>query len=260
MGCRSGGGSRGLEFGAGGKMNAVVLAAGKGVRLRPLTEKIPKVMVKVKGKPLLERVLSKLAEAGIGGFEIVVGYKREVIERHFGAEFMGKQIEYLVQEEQLGTAHAIGMAKNFVHGHFLVASGDVLAESSLFRKLATVDEFDGFDAKVVGRRVEDPWRYGVLVYEGEILKGIVEKPAYGEEPSNMINAGIYRFNEKIFGAIAKTRKSIRGEYEIVDSIKLLMRAGGKVGVVPYSGICLDIGDLDDLERANESALFSGEKN
>ncbi|MFH1224525.1 MAG: sugar phosphate nucleotidyltransferase [Candidatus Diapherotrites archaeon] len=235
-------------------MKAVILAAGRGVRLRPLTEKIPKVMVKVKGKPLLEHVLARLAEAGIGGFEIVVGYRREEIEKHFGKSFAGVPVNYLFQAEQLGTAHAIALARGRVKGNFLVVNADVLVESALFRELATIDEFDDFDVKVVGRTVDDPWRYGVLVEEGGTLRDIVEKPNYGEEPGNLINAGIYRFNQKIFGAIGKTKKSARGEFEIVDSIKILMRAGGKVAVVHYAGACIDIGDLDDLKKANESEL------
>lgn len=235
-------------------MKAVILAAGRGVRLRPLTEKIPKVMVKVKGKPLLEHVLGKLAEAGIDGFEIVVGYRREAIEKHFGNRFSGVPINYLFQAELFGTAHAIALARGRVKGNFLVVNGDVLVESALFRELAAADEFDDFDVKVVGRTVDDPWRYGVLVEENGILRDIVEKPNYGEEPGNLINAGIYRFNMKIFEAIEKTKKSARGEYEIVDSIKILMRAGGKAAIVHYSGACIDVGDLEDLEKANSGAL------
>ncbi|MBU0662178.1 NTP transferase domain-containing protein [Candidatus Micrarchaeota archaeon] len=238
-------------------MKAVVLAAGKGVRLRPLTDKIPKVMVKVKGVPLLEHVLMRLVDAGIEGFEIIVGYKKEAIVEYFGKVFAGLPINYIEQDELLGTAHAIALAEGGVSGNFLVVNGDVLVESTLFRKMME-DENDpleesGFDALVVGREVIDPWRYGVLVYEGEILKDIVEKPEYGTQTGNVINAGIYRFNGKIFPAIRETQESERAEFEIVDSIKLLMKSGGKAGVLLYEGTCLDIGDAEDLKSANEGA-------
>ena len=232
-------------------MKAVVLAAGKGVRLRPLTDKVPKVMVKVKGKPLLERILDKLVEVKIEEIFLVVGYKKEVIEKYFGNEFKGIPVKYLVQERQLGTANAIGLAKDYIKGNFLVLNGDVLVESYLFKELGAVDEFDPYDAVVVGRMVKDPWRYGVIVAENNEIKRIVEKPEPGKEPSNIINAGIYRFNEKIFSAIKMTPVSSREEYEIVDSIKLLIEAGTKIGLKVYDGLCLDIGDADDLKKAEE---------
>jgi len=238
-------------------MKAVVLAAGKGVRLRPLTDKIPKVMVEVKGKPLLGHVLARLVDAGIEGFEIIVGYKKEAIMEYFGNVFAGLPINYIAQEEQLGTAHAVALAEGRVQGNFIVVNGDVLVEGALFKKLM---EGEGdplaegeFDAIVVGRQVDDPWRYGVLVYEGDVLKDIIEKPEYGKQPGNIINAGIYRFNEKIFPAIRETKESERAEFEIVDSIKILMHSGGKAGVLLYEGACIDIGDAEDLKSANESA-------
>lgn len=232
-------------------MKAVVLAAGKGVRLRPITEKIPKVMVKLKGKPLLERILNKLTNTGIEEIVLIVGYKREVIEKYFGDEFNGIPLKYFVQEPQLGTANAILLVENYIKGNFLVLNGDVLVESGLLKELAVVDEFDPYDAIIVGRKVSDPWRYGVLVLEGNDVGGIVEKPAPGEEPSNIINAGIYRFDEKIFPAIKSTQLSQRTEYEIVDSIKLLIEAKAKVGLMLYEGLCFDIGDKEDLRKAEE---------
>jgi len=238
-------------------MKAVVLAAGKGVRLRPLTNNVPKVMVKAKGRPMLEHALSRLAEAGIGGFEIVVGYRSDAIAAHFGNEFAGVPINYITQDEQLGTAHAVALAEGNVEGDFIVTNGDVIVESALYARMISGKKDalsdDGFDALVAGRRVDDPWRYGVLVHEGAALKDIIEKPAYGKQTGNVINAGIYRFNGKIFPAIRETRESERSEYEIVDSIKIMMQSGGKAGVLIYEGACLDIGDAEDLKRANESA-------
>ncbi len=233
-------------------MKAVVLAAGKGVRLRPLTNTVPKAMVKLKGKPLLERTIIELKEAGIEEIIIVVGYLGEVIQKYFGESYEGTPIKYILQVEQKGTAHAIAHAEEFIKENFLVLNADVLVEKDLFKELAVVDEFDSYDAIVVGREVSDPWRYGVLSFnEDELLTGIVEKPVPGKEPSNIINAGIYRFNKKIFGAIKLTEVSERNEYEIVDSIKVMLNADAKIKVRKYAGRCIDIGTKEDLKKAEK---------
>ncbi|MFH1256916.1 MAG: sugar phosphate nucleotidyltransferase [Candidatus Diapherotrites archaeon] len=234
-------------------MKAVVLCAGKGVRLRPLTDKVPKVMVKLSGKPLLERVLEKLDEAGITEACLIVGYKREAVEKHFGKEFKGIKLEYALQEEQMGTAHAIALAEKFVSGEkdFLVLNGDVLALGGLIKQIAEKDEFDDSDALMVARKVPDPWRYGVLVVQLNEVKDIVEKPLFGEEPSDLVNAGIYRFNESIFEAIRQTARSMRGEFEITDSIKNLISLEKKVVFVVSDSPIIDIGSKEDLEKAGK---------
>lgn len=232
-------------------MKVVVLAAGKGIRMRPLTEKVPKVMVKLKGKPILERILEKLVEVGIEEVELIVGYKKEVIEKYFGNEFRGVKLNYFVQPEQVGTANAISLVEGYVKGNFLVMNGDIIVESGLLRELSVVDEFDLYDAIIVGRAVKDPWRYGVLVIKDDEVRGIMEKPSPGKEPSNIINVGLYRFNEKIFDAIRSTEPSTRNEYEVVDSIGILIQRGAKIGFKLYEGLCLDIGDLEDLKQAEQ---------
>ena len=232
-------------------MKAVILAAGKGVRLRPLTDNVPKAMVKLKGKPLLEWNMEILKECGIGEILIVDGYRKEALEKYFGNSYKGIPVKYLFQEKQLGTADAIRLADKFVKGDFLVLSTDVIVEKSLVEELCIIDAFEDYDAIVVGRKVEDPWRYGVLSYGNGELKDIVEKPEPGKEPSSIVNVGIYRFNRKIFGAIKLTEKSERGEYEITDSIKIMLGAGAKVKVLLYKGNCIDIGTKEELEKAEK---------
>src|SRR3989344_8279807 len=231
---------------------AVVLAAGKGVRLRPYTDDRPKVMIDVNGKPLLYYLLRNMKAAGMDEANLIVGYRKEAIEEYFGENFNGMRLNYFVQERQLGTAHAISLVQGYVTKNFIVLSGDVIVESGLIESLSKTDEFDQYDAIVVAREVNDPWRYGCLKVEGEELRGIVEKPAPGSQPSNLINAGIYRFNQKIFPAILMTELSQRNEFEIVDSIMNIIGYGGKVGVRKYSGIVVDVGDEGDLERAKQA--------
>ena len=131
-------------------MKAVILAAGKGVRLRPLTDNVPKAMVKLKGKPLLEWNMEILKECGIGEILIVDGYRKEALEKYFGNSYKGIPVKYLFQEKQLGTADAIRLADKFVKGDFLVLSTDVIVEKSLVEELCIIDSFEDYDAIVVG--------------------------------------------------------------------------------------------------------------
>src|SRR3989338_878060 len=122
-------------------MQAVVLCAGSGIRLRPITDVIPKCMVEVKGKPLAERVLTHLIKAGIEEIHMVVGHKREVIEDHFGPEFNGIKLNYFVEQEPKGTAHAVSLVSDYIKGEFLIANADVLASKNDYRELVRVGPY-----------------------------------------------------------------------------------------------------------------------
>lgn len=232
-------------------MKAVILAGGKGVRLRPLTYDVPKAMLKIGSKPILQRIVENLKAAGITEALMIVGYKKEVIEDFFGEEYKGIKISYFLQKEQLGTAHALSLVEGFVQENFLVLNADVLVESHTLKDMTFEDEFDPFDAVILARHVNDPWRYGCLLVQGNEVKDIIEKPAPGEEPSNMINAGVYRFGQSIFEALKQTDLSERSEFELIEAIKILIKNGKKVGYKNCAGICLDIGDQSDLKRAQE---------
>ncbi len=232
-------------------MQAVVLAAGKGVRMRPLTEQMPKAMIPLAGKPVLERILENLAKAGYTEIHLVVGYMKESIEKKFGEKFQGMKINYFVQEKQLGTAHAMSLVEGFVDDNFVVVNADVLVESELLKDLAKSDEFDLSDAKIVTIEVSDTWRYGCLkIVKGQV-KDIVEKPAPGQEPSHSVNIGVYKFDKLIFAAIKEINLSERNEFELVDAIKELIKAGGTVVPVIYSGFYAHIGDQNDIEQAEK---------
>jgi bifunctional UDP-N-acetylglucosamine pyrophosphorylase/glucosamine-1-phosphate N-acetyltransferase len=228
-------------------LKAVILAAGKGVRMRPLTDKIPKAMVKLRGKPLLEWNMEKIKAMGIAEVAMVVGYKKEAIVKYFKNEWNGMKITYIDQPEQLGTADALKRAKDFVgNDEFLLIHCDVIVSDETFKEIAKKgNEFNDFDVLIAGREVPDPWRYGVLMCEGGKVKGIDEKPAFGEAESNIINAGFYRFTSKIFTELDKVQKSARGEYELPDALRGLMKKN-RVELVMCKGKCFDIGDLEDL--------------
>ncbi len=224
-------------------MKAVVLAAGQGVRMKPLTKDMPKALVELKGKPLLQHVLESLKKAEVKEAVIVIGFKGNLIKKRFGKSFNGMRLRYVVQRIPMGTAHAVLQAKGRTGKRFLVAYCDVIVQAGLWKKLMNVN---GFDAVVALREEKRPERFGVALVEGKMLRQIVEKPKKKIE-SNLVNLGAYLFSDRIFPILRKTRISKRGEFELTDSINAL--AGKeKAGFVVYEGKCLDIGTIDDLRK------------
>lgn len=232
-------------------MKAVVLAAGRGTRMGPLTQNRPKVMLPIANKPVLSHVILSARDAGIKEFVLVVGYRGEIIEQYFGdgSEF-GVSIEYAFQERQSGTADAVSKAEKFVDDRFLVLNGDVIVSPQHIKKLVR----QSGEAVLTAIQVENPSDFGVLeVSDGRVLR-IIEKPQ--NPPTNLANTGIYVFSLKIFDAIKRTKLSARKEYEITDSLQLLIDEGADVGYLTLSGNWLDIGKPWELLDANEYFLSS----
>lgn len=232
-------------------MDAVILAAGEGTRLRPLTSTRPKPMLPVGGKTILEWGLEALAAGGVDKAVIVVGYKKEVISGFFGKEYAGIKIEYVEQKEQLGTAHAVSMAEGKVTGEFYVMNGDLLVSESLIEKFLSDHKKNKSHNSMCLVKVEDPKQFGIVELKGTLVRGIEEKP--DKPKSDHANAGIYIFGQEIFDAIRKVKKSERLEYEITDAIEMLIdnerMSGYKIG-----GTWMDIGRPWDLLAANEIIL------
>ena len=200
-------------------MKAVILAAGEGQRMRPLTYTRPKVMIHLAGKPILEHLLLEIRKAGLEDFIFVVGYKDEAVRNHFqeGRKW-GVKIEYAYQGKQLGTAHALKMVEEFVESEFLLANGDIFVNSEDIAKLLK----KGPLALGVAR-AENSERYGLIEIEDERVIRIREKVK--EPSSNLVNAGIYLLDRRVFEALAQTEKSPRGEFELTDSLQILIDKG-----------------------------------
>lgn len=237
-------------------MKALVLAAGEGVRMRPLTLTRSKHMIPLVGKPLLEHVLKALRESGISDVVLVVGYKKELIHEYFGdGSSLGIRINYVSQDEPLGTANAIQLAKDQVEKEvFLTIYGDLLLTSKSIRAaLQAYDRSNATTLCVVS--VENPEQYGIVKLEKKDVVAIVEKPKREEAPSNLANAGIYVFTDEIFKKIKAISRSRRAEYEITDAIRCLIE--NKVPVVAVkieSEDWMDIGRPWDLLEANKRIL------
>ncbi|TFG07604.1 MAG: glucose-1-phosphate thymidylyltransferase [Promethearchaeota archaeon] len=207
-------------------MKAVILAAGEGKRLRPITSSRPKPMIPIAGKPLLEHTILGLKEAGIDEILLIVGYKEEVIKEYFrnGVEKFNLKIEYITQEEYLGTAHACAYAKDFVKDEsFLMMYGDILVDPIVFRELVREFNQKEVDGLISLFEAENPQDYGIITLDSKgFVEKITEKPSPELNLGNLANAGIFLFKPLIFRAIEKTKKSVRGEYEFTDSMELLI--------------------------------------
>ncbi|MFC1963956.1 bifunctional sugar-1-phosphate nucleotidylyltransferase/acetyltransferase [Chloroflexota bacterium] len=230
-------------------MKAVILAAGEGSRMRPLTYTRPKVMLPIANKPILEHLLLEAAKAGIKEFIFVVGYCEQQVRAYFGnGEKWGVEITYRNQKKQQGTADAIRSVAELLDGHFLVINGDIIVNAEDIKKLmgakdTTMSVIEVSDARGLGM---------VALAQGKVAE-IFEKTE--QPPTRMANAGLYLFTAEIFEAIAKTQKSPRGEFEITDSLKLLID-GGKDVYYQEIKRWLDLSYPWDLLAANET-LISG---
>jgi UDP-N-acetylglucosamine diphosphorylase/glucosamine-1-phosphate N-acetyltransferase len=238
-------------------LRAVVLAAGKGERLRPLTETRPKHLLPVGGRPLLEWSLEGLREAGIGEALIVTHYMEEKLRERLGdGSSLGLSLSYMRQKRMGGTADAFRMAEEFAGGEeFLGLYGDLFLDPECVK--AVVDAHRPGEAIMAVVQVEEPSQYGIVRAEGGLVTEIVEKPEPGTEPSDLANAGVYVFPPEIFDRIENTKLSSRNEYEITDSLGALIESGSRVRAVelPKQG-WLDVGQPWHLLEANERALKS----
>ena len=230
-------------------MRAVILAAGEGKRMHPLTYTRPKVMVPLAGKPILEHLVLEIKEAGIRDFIFVVGYRDEAIRDRFGhGERWGVNIDYVTQRRQLGTADALRTLSGLIDGSFLLANGDAVICREDMRQIISRD------INTIGLvELENTTDMGVVeVAEGKVIQ-IHEKVKH--PPTKLVNAGIYLLTPEIFSAISATHKSSRGEYELTDSLQLLIEWG-----IPLSyemiASWINISYPWDLLRANEELLIN----
>ncbi|MDS0292774.1 UTP--glucose-1-phosphate uridylyltransferase AglF [Halogeometricum luteum] len=232
-------------------MQAVVLAAGKGTRLRPLTEDKPKGMVEVDGKPILTHCFDQLVDLGAEKLVVVVGYKKEVIISHYDDEYRGVPITYAHQREQKGLAHALLTVEDHIDEDFMLMLGDNIFNANL-QDVVKRQREDRADAAFLVEEV--PWdeasRYGVCVTNdyGEIIE-VVEKP--DEPESNLVMTGFYTFTPEIFHACHLVQPSNRGEYEISEAVDLLIRSGRTIDAIGIDGWRMDIGYPEDRDEAEE---------
>jgi len=247
-------------------VKAVILAAGKGTRMRELTNELPKPMLRVRGKPILEHIVSGIVAAGVREIFIVTGWRAEVIENHFGdGKKFGAHIAFGRQLVQDGTGKAPELAKNFVGASpFLLTYGDILVPAETYPHMLQRFGEGDFAGVVTVTRGEDVTKGGLNFFDDQFcLRRLVEKPS-PEQLEQLCrdgwlkpgapawyNAGIYIFRSSLFDYTAKLQKSPRGEYELTDAISAIIAAGQKLAGLEIQGRWADVRDpetLASLER------------
>ncbi|GKZ14364.1 sugar phosphate nucleotidyltransferase [Haladaptatus sp. T7] len=201
-------------------MQAVVLAAGKGTRLRPLTDDKPKALVEVAGKPILTRCFETVAELNAEEVIVVIGYEGTQIRDRYGDSFSGIPITYARQGEQLGMAHALLQAEPYVEGEFMCLDGDCVIRCDLEPLVERQQEAGVDGVQLVERVSTEEARVKAIcdvTDEGE-LRGIEKEPNDPPEPS-LVAAGFAVYGPAMFDACAATELSVRGEYELSESIR-----------------------------------------
>jgi dTDP-glucose pyrophosphorylase len=244
-------------------MKAVILAAGKGTRMKELTSELPKPMLKVQGKPILEHILEGLMAAGIHEIFVVTGFRPEVIESHFGdGSKWNARIAYGRQAVQDGTGKAPEVAKEFVgSSSFLLTYGDILVKPETYRQMIHRFNEGAFSALVTVTRGEDVTKGGLNFFDEQFcLKRILEKPDPEQleqlrregwlKPNAPVwyNAGVYIFQPSLFSFTARLRKSPRGEYELTDAVNSLLAANHRIAGLEIQGRWVDVRDPETLAR------------
>jgi UDP-N-acetylglucosamine diphosphorylase/glucosamine-1-phosphate N-acetyltransferase len=238
-------------------MKAVILAAGEGVRLQPITSTRPKHLIKVGGKPILEHCLNAVKTSGIGEALIVIHYMGDMIRQYFGdGKKFGLKIEYVEQKAVLGTGNAVSLVESYVNDDFLMVYGDLLFSADAVKNVISLFKEEKPAATMAVVPVKNTEDYGIVELENEKqVKRVVEKPKHEETPSNLANAGIYVFSTEIFDKIKETSTSARGEWEITDAVSQLLKEKKTVLAVKVSqSDWVDIGRPWDLLEANRWVL------
>ena len=232
---------------------AVLLAAGRGTRMRELTNDLPKPMIEVRGKPVLQHIVEGLRDAGVRRFLIIVGYRADAVRNFFGDGLRYQiDIQYETQIVQDGTGRVVELARNFSRGAaFVLSYGDILVDPANYKRI--VDLADECEAVLTVRRGEDVTKGGaVFVNEQMNLIDLREKPNPDEPSSPWYNAGLYTFRPSIFEFTARLKQSPRGEYELTDAIRDLAQSGKIVKAIELVGEWADVRDPEILARLNQS--------
>jgi len=239
-------------------MLAIIPAAGKGKRLKPLTNIAPKPLLPVYNKPMIFYPLLSLKEAGIREVVIIIDKKNKNYFKDFfkdGKRF-GLKIYYAIQKEQKGIAHAISSAEELARGRkIIIIHADNIFEDNLrkavanFRKQSfSINKHKVGGAKIILKQVSDPRRFGVIEFDNDKIIGVEEKPT--KPKSNWITAGFYMFDKRVFDIIKKLKPSFRGEYEISDLVDFYI----KEGTITYEKIkkaWFDVGTIESLHEASD---------
>jgi len=239
-------------------MKGLIPAAGMGTRLEPITLAIPKELLMVGDKAIIEYVIDAMKMVGITEIAIVVGWRKHAILDYLGSgDRLGVKLTYVVQDKRDGLGKAVFSGEHIIGKEpFLVVLGDNFFHPKTFLKdILTFHNEVNADATIGVAKVGNPTRHGIIKPgENNKISDIVEKPSVDDAPSNLGCIGIYIFNSDIFDAIKKTKPGYNSEIQLTDAIKILIEEGKEVCFKEIEGKHIDVGTLEDLRMANDFLL------
>lgn len=230
----------------------LIPAAGSGTRLGPFTNAIPKELLPVGEKAVIEHVVEAMKLAGIDEIAVVVSPHKHGISDYLGSgKRFGVKLTYVVQDERRGLADAVLSGEHVIDGSFVVVLGDnFFHPKSFLSNLIAHHVNQKADATLGVAEVEDVTRHGIIMPSGDNIIDVVEKPSPEKAPSRLGAIGIYVFETEIFDAIGRTKPGHKGEYQLTDSVKVMIDEGRKVIYKKIDGVHIDVGTPKDLMWAN----------
>ena len=248
---------------------SIILAAGKGTRLAPITNTRSKGMLPILGKPFLERIIRGMLSSGLRNFILVVNPEDHEIREYFQKEFsLDVQIQFIAQDRQLGTAHALRLAAPHITGDFFLSACDSLVpEGEMNLLVSTWSRYPGSQGLLSLERIpqKDADKTGIVTLEGDKVSGIVEKPLPAEAPSNISSTPLYAFSSRILDYLSQLPISPRGEYELQGAIQMMIDEGQTVNGIFLKTLplqihpsvnCLSYSPLEMLRYCSMSENFT----
>lgn len=220
---------------------ALILAGGKGTKFRPFTYEIPKPMIPLAGKPILENIIVRLRNAGVKNILLSVSWKAEKIISYFGdGSNFGVKIDYIIEKEPLGTAGPLMLAENKLDKAFFMLNGDIVSNID-YEDMMKFHKQSNESMTIALAEVEDPYKYGVVEIKGSKVVGFVEKPTKGKASTNLVNAGVYVLTKDIF-------KYIKNGFQLIENVFPVLAKSEKLSGYIHSGYWVDIGSLESYEK------------
>ncbi len=234
---------------------AIIPAAGLGTRLEPITFAIPKELLMIGNRAIIEYIIEAMKQVDVKDITVVVGWRKHAILDYLGSgERLGVKLSYVVQDKRDGLAKAVASGEHLIKDEaFLVVLGDDFFYPTTFLKdVLEFHEKMHAEATIGVAHVRDPTRHGIIKPgEDNRIIDIVEKPSRQDAFSTLGVIGIYIFQSSIFTAIHKLHPGVKGEYQLTDAIKILIDEGKTIVYKEIEGTHIDIGTLEDYRLANE---------
>ncbi len=223
---------------------ALILAGGKGTKFRPFTYEIPKTMIPIAGKPILEHIINRLKSIGVKNILLSVSYKAEKIISYFGdGSNFGVKIDYIIENEPLGTAGPIILAKNRLDNTFLMLNGDIVANID-YDDVVKFHRSSAAKFTMVLAQVDDPTKYGIAEMKGNKIIGFTAKPTKDDKQSRLVNAGIYVLSKTILDYI-------KSDFQMIENIFPEIAKESLLSGYIHPGYWVDIGSIESYEKVQK---------